>query len=135
MLTAAMILLIDDVNRDDRLLKDDDGVEESRSSNREVLFLARMMSAVNRKFSFFKIIFQSHQFPYHKIMADEFNSISNSFLSWLSSSEASLSPKIEIVDLREQHAGRGVSRYRPFRYSSQDISDNSYSYYSRHRTR
>jgi len=110
MLTAAMVFLIDDENGDERLMKKDHIVEKSRSLNHEVLFLALMMSAVNRKFSFFEIIFQSHQFPFHTIMADEFNSISNSFLGWLSSSDASLSPKIEIADLREQHAGRGVSR-------------------------
>jgi hypothetical protein len=40
MLTAAIILLIDDVNGDERLLKNEDIVEESRSSNREVLSLA-----------------------------------------------------------------------------------------------
>jgi SET domain-containing protein 6 len=41
-------------------------------------------------------------------MADEFNSISERFLSWLSCSGATTSPKIEIADLRQQNAGRGV---------------------------
>ncbi|QDS72847.1 hypothetical protein FKW77_007092 [Venturia effusa] len=41
-------------------------------------------------------------------MVDEFDSISQGFLSWLSRSGASISSKIEIADLRRQNAGRGV---------------------------
>jgi len=41
-------------------------------------------------------------------MADDFGARSVAFLSWLSKSGTSISSKIEITDLREQNAGRGV---------------------------
>ncbi|TID27664.1 SET domain-containing protein [Venturia nashicola] len=39
---------------------------------------------------------------------DGFNAISECFLSWLSRSGANINPKMEIADLRQQNAGRGV---------------------------
>lgn len=39
---------------------------------------------------------------------DDFVERSNAFVDWLRSSGAKLSDKIEIADLRQQHAGRGV---------------------------
>ncbi|KAE9962716.1 hypothetical protein BLS_010104 [Venturia inaequalis] len=39
---------------------------------------------------------------------DEFNARSKEFLGWLSRSGADINPKIDIADLRQQNAGRGV---------------------------
>jgi hypothetical protein len=39
---------------------------------------------------------------------DDFVERSNTFMNWLQSSGAKLSDNIEIADLRQQHAGRGV---------------------------
>lgn len=50
-----------------------------------------------------------------KMTMDEFNAISKGFLDWLSRSGANINPKIEIADLRQQNAGRGVGT--PFRSS------------------
>lgn len=42
---------------------------------------------------------------------DDFNEKTAAFTTWLRSSGATLSDKIELVDLRSQHAGRGVGTY------------------------
>jgi hypothetical protein len=39
---------------------------------------------------------------------DEFTNRSAAFMSWLRASGATLSEKIELADLRQQNAGRGV---------------------------
>lgn len=39
---------------------------------------------------------------------DDFATRSAAFLSWLQASDATLSEKIELADLRQQNAGRGV---------------------------
>jgi SET domain-containing protein 6 len=41
-------------------------------------------------------------------MTDTFNWQSSAFLNWLSNSGAEINPKIEIADLRDRNAGRGV---------------------------
>lgn len=40
---------------------------------------------------------------------DEFDSISEAFLSWLSRSRTSINPGTDIADLRQQIVGRGVA--------------------------
>jgi N-lysine methyltransferase SETD6 len=54
-------------------------------------------------------------------MVDEFGPNSAAFLSWLSNSGATVSSKIEIADLRERHAGRGVGTPKIMQETSHDL--------------
>lgn len=46
-------------------------------------------------------------------LMDLFNKTSHAFLDWLKRSGAEISPKIELKDLRNIQAGRGVGEFAP----------------------
>lgn len=52
----------------------------------------------------------------HDHEQDEFRQRSSNFMKWFTAHATYLSPKIELADLRDQLAGRGVGMFIPSSY-------------------
>ena len=49
--------------------------------------------------------------------SDDFEARTTAFLSWLSKIGVSMSPKMELRDLRSEGRGRGASKFLPLKFS------------------